>query len=89
MDTLEKDLPNLLKVDRISCFLLDNCEIAIGSAIIFRYLFSCIVSHVLEHTNRNQVVIDVASSVARVHMNGIEHRHKVLLAQPIDVVADD
>ena len=89
MDPLEKDLPDLLKIDRVCCFLLDNCEIAIGSAIILRDLFSCVVSYVLEHTNRNQVVIDVAASVARVHMNGIEHSDKVLLAQPIDVIADN
>ena len=89
MDPLEKDLPDLLKIDRVCCFLLDYCEIAIGSAIILRDLFSCVVSYVLEHTNRNQVVIDVAASVARVHMNGIEHSDKVLLAQPIDVIADN
>ena len=87
MDPLEEDLPNLLKVDRIRCFLLYNCEIAISSAIILRDLFSCVVSHILEHTNRNQVVIDVASRVARVHVNGVEHSDKVLLAQPIDVIA--
>ena len=89
MDPLEEDLPDLLKIDRVCRFLLDNCEIAIGSAIIFRDLFSRVVSYVLEHTNCNQVVIDVAASVARVHVNGIEHSDKVLLAQPIDVIADD
>ena len=89
MDPLEEDLPDLLKIDRVCRFLLDNCEIAIGSAIIFRDLLSCVVSYVLEHTNCNQVVIDVAACVARVHVNGIEHSDKVLLAQPIYVIADD
>ena len=54
-----------------------------------RQLLRCIVSHILEHSNCNQVVIDVTSTVASVHVDSIQHGHEVLLAQSIDVVADD
>ena len=43
----------------------------------------------MEHANRYQVVIDIAASIARIHVNGIQHRDKVLLAQSINVVADN
>ena len=48
-----------------------------------------VVGDVLEHADCDQVIIDVASTIACVHMDGIQHSHEILLAQPIDVVADD
>lgn len=43
----------------------------------------------MEHADCDQVVVDVAAWVARIHVNRIENCHKVLLTQSIDVVADD
>ena len=51
-------------------------------------LLSCVVSHILEHSNCGQIVVDVAACVAGVHVDGIEDSHEVLLAESVDVVAD-
>ena len=91
LDPLKQNLPDLLKVNRI-CFLLDDGHVwivlfcAVGAC---DDLLGCIVGHVLEHTNGDQVVVDVAAGVAGVHVNRVEHGDEVLLAQSIDVVADD
>lgn len=47
-----------------------------------------VVSDILEHADGDQVVIDVTATVTCVHVNCIEHGDEVLLAQPVDVVAD-
>ena len=47
-----------------------------------------VVSDILEHADSDQVVIDVTTTVTCVHVNCIEDRDEVLLAQPVDIVAD-
>jgi len=43
----------------------------------------------LEHSDGDQVVVDVAATIASVHVDCIEDCYKVLLTQPVDVIADD
>lgn len=47
------------------------------------------ISHVLEHSNRDQIVVDVAAAVASIHVNRVQHCHEVLLAKSVDVVTDN
>ena len=91
MDSLKQDLPYLLKVDSV-CLLLDNREITISCTlptIVLTDLLGCVVGHVLEHADSDQVVVDIASSVTCVHVDGVEHRDEVCLTKPVDVIADD
>ena len=83
----EKDFPDLFEVDRVG-FLLNDRKVGVRATVVLRDLFGCVISHVLEHSNRNQVVINVASRIACIHVDGIEDCDEVLLAQAINVVAD-
>lgn len=43
----------------------------------------------MEHTNRDQVIVDVTSTVAGIHVNGVKDSDEVLLAQSVDIIAND
>ena len=52
-------------------------------------MLRCIVCHVLKHANSYQVVVDIAPAITGVHVNCVKDGNEVLLAESIDVVADD
>ena len=52
-------------------------------------MLRCVVCHVLEHANGDQVVVDVTSAITGVHVDSVEYGNEVLLAKSIDVIADD
>ena len=91
MDSLKQDLPDLLEVDRV-CLLLNNREIAISCTlptVVLTDLLGCVVGHVLEHANSDQIVVYIASCVACIHVDGVEHCDEVCLTKPVDIIADD
>ena len=43
----------------------------------------------MEHADCDQIIVDITCATACVHVNRVEHRHKVLLTQSIDVITDN
>ena len=86
-DALKENLPYLLEVDCVYLKLCDG-KVGIRTAIVFRDLLGCVICHILEHSNCDQIVIDIASWIARVHVDSIKDCDKVLLAQAVNIIAN-
>ena len=78
-DPLKENLPYLFEVNSVD-FELGNWEVGVSTAIVFCDLLRCVICHVLEHSNCDQVVIDITSWIACVHVDSIKYSDEVLLA---------
>jgi len=85
LDSFKEYLPDLVVVKLVAGLAGGQVE----SVCFLFVLLRGVVGHVLEHADGCQVVIDVVSCVGCVHVDRIQDCDKVLLAQPIDIVAND